>query len=116
MVLVVTIPADARKPLIKSLVDQMASPIPLPSPDPFIDYDKTLCRYLVWISKKDKAIVKFRFDLEVARNEKQGGIPAGLPGGFDPASWTAEILVELSDSNVQPNPVPKDVQAKLGIK
>lgn len=112
--LVITLPNDLKKSAIKSMAGSFTGPIPMPNPDQFIDYDKTLCRYLVWVAKSDLAIVQYKFELEVAA--KKGGMPMGLPGGFDPASWTMEIMVEISTKDASPKPVPKEVQNKLGIK
>lgn len=112
--LVVSLPTEMKKTVLKSMSGSFTGPIPLPNPDQFIDYEKTLCRYLVWVSKTDLSIVQFRFDLEIAG--KKGGLPMGLPGGFDPASWTCEILLHVALDDAQPKPVPKEVQNKLGLK
>jgi hypothetical protein len=112
---VVTVPVEMRKAIIKSMLANIASPIPMPAPDQMIDYEKTLCRYLVWLKKADRSLVQFKFELEIARNEKKGGMPLGGLGGFDPSTWTADITVGIALKDATPKPVPKEAQTKLAL-
>jgi hypothetical protein len=104
-----------KEALLKELGSKVATPIPIPNAQQFVDMDKTKAAYTMWVSIKDLRILKYTFELKPAA--KAGGLPPGMPGGISPDQWQADVTVTHSKFDEELDwQIPKEVQTKLGFR
>lgn len=112
-VIAVGMSVPMKKEAFKEMMNRVKAPVKV-DPDPFVDFEKTVCDYTVYVGKTDLRIHRLTFKMV---GESKGNLPPILPPQYGPDSWKAEMTLDLSkfDQNLDWK-IPPEVRGKLGLQ